>query len=424
MGMTNQFFHRGPIRDAAYFFGRKQETAQLFDLLTRGQSVSISGQRRLGKTTLLMHASTPEVAAQHGLDPAGTRWVYLDGGMLDGLPEDAVYGAIDRGLYGSEPESAAYTDLTEHVRALAAQNLRLIVVLDEFEIFAQNLQLQPRMFNRLRGLSGQFPVQYVIASKDPLARLSFANPAVVSSSFFNIFAPFRLPLFQEQEAAELLSSLSARGGSPFHADTIAFLLALVGPHPHFLQVAGYHAFELQRKGALSPDQRTAVKARIMEELEGHMEYYWRDLSPEEQYTLAALPLTDFDTHSPIITRLGDCGLLYKRKYLGSALSEFVSRQHVEGLLRHEPFIMDERRRLLSVDEKLVHLTPTEFSALHLLLQNPGRLLTAEDIEAALWPDDLAPDPERARGIMKKLRIALGEAGEAIVTMRGQGYSLA
>ncbi len=91
---SNLFFHRGPVRDPVYFYGRKQETAQLFDLLGRGQSVSISGQRRLGKTSLLFYAKTPEVAGRHGLDPAGTRWVYLDGGMLDGLEEEAVYGLL------------------------------------------------------------------------------------------------------------------------------------------------------------------------------------------------------------------------------------------------------------------------------------------------------------------------------------------
>ncbi len=423
MDATNHFFHRGPIRDQTYFFGRKRETAHLFDLLGRGQSVSISGQRRLGKTTLLMHAMTPEMGASHALDPAQTRWVYLDGGMLDGLGEESVYGAIDRGIQDRQLESAAYTDLAEHVRALTAQNLRLIVVFDEFEIFAENAQLQPRLFNRLRGLSGQFPVQYVIISKETLARLSFVNPAVVSSSFFNIFAPFRISLFDEPEAVDMLTALSTRGGSPFKADAISFLLELVGPHPHFLQVAGYHAFEVQRKGALSAEGRSEVRARTLEELEGHLEYYWRDLSAEEQYTLAALPTTAFDTQNPAIARLNDFGLLCGQVYLGSALTDFVSRQRVEGILRHPRFLMDERRHLLAVDGKLAHLTPTEFSALRLLLQNSGHLLTPEEIEAALWPDEISPDPERARGLMKKLRVALGEAGEAIVTQRGQGYSL-
>ncbi len=421
---TNLFFHRGPVRDPAYFFGRKRESASLFDLLSRGQSVSISGQRRLGKTSLIYYAATPEVSAAYGLDPARTRWVYLDGGMLDGLDEESVYGAIDRAMQESEPERVAYEQLVGHVRLLAAQDLRLIVVLDEFEIFTENVRFQPRLFNRLRGLAAQFPLQYLIASKEPLARLTFANPDVVSSSFFNIFAPFRLSLFQEQEAVEMLAALSARGGAAFQDDTIDFLLGLVGPHPHFLQVAGYHAFALQDQGALSASARAAVKARAREELEGHLEYYWRDLSADEQYTLAALPLTSFESYSPAVAHLSDRSLLYENRYLGAVLQEFVAGQSVSGLLRHGPFVMDERRRLLSVDGSLIHLTPTEFAALRLLMLNQGRLVTPEDIEANLWPDEIAPDPERARGIMKKLRIALGEAGEALVTQRGQGYTLA
>ncbi len=421
---TNLFFHRGPVRAPAYFFGRKQETVRLFDLLKRGQSVSIYGQRRLGKTSLLFHAMNPEIAASYGLDPGQTRWVYLDGGMFDGLEEESVYAAIDRCMQESEQESVPYERLIGHVRALGAQNLRLIVILDEFEIFAGNFRYQPRFFNHLRGLAAQFPVQFVIASKEPLARLTFANPTVVGSSFFNIFAPFRLSLLREQEAVEMLTTLSERSGAKFEPETIAFLLELVGPHPHFLQVAGYFALELQETGTLSLFLRAAVKERTLEELEGHLEYYWHDLSEEEQYTLAALPLTAFEGYSPVVARLHDCGLLYENKYLGAVLEVFVARQNVSGLLRHGLFVMDVRRCLLSVNGQQVHLTPTEFSALRLLLQNPGRLLTPEDIEAGLWPGEIAPDPERARGIMKKLRVALGDAGEAIVTQRGQGYSLA
>jgi hypothetical protein len=343
--------------------------------------------------------------------------------MLDGLAEESVYAAIARGLQNTGPETMDYEELLHHLQALDGQNQRLIIVFDEFEIFTENERFQPRMFNRLRGLATQLPVQFLIASKDPLAKLTFANPEVISSSFFNIFAPFQLSLFQEQEALEMLASLSKRSGKVFHTDTIDFLLELVGPHPHFLQVAGYHAFEIQTNGELSTNGRAAVKERTMKELEGHLEYYWRNLSAEEQYILATLPQIDFESYSPILAHLFDYGMLYRDDYLGSILKQFVSQQDVPGLLCHGPFVMDERRRLLTVCGKLVHLTPTEFAAMRLLLLNPGKLLTPEDIEANLWPDEIAPDPERARGIMKKLRTTLGEAGEAVVTRRGQGYSL-
>ena len=57
------------------------------------------------------------------------------------------------------------------------------------------------------------------------------------------------------------------------------------------------------------------------------------------------------------------------------------------------------------------------------LEKPGRVLTPQEIEAALWPEEKTLDPERARGVVKKLRNALGESGNRVVNRRGQGYLL-
>ncbi len=419
---SNPFFHRGPVRDPAYFFGRKEEVRYLFDLLLRGQSVSVSGPRRFGKTSLLFNAADPGIMRQYGLDPQRIRWVYLEGGMLDGLDEEWLYGAIDRGL-GNDANTLPYTGLLERLRGLSEQGLRLIIALDEFELFASNPQFQPSMFNRLRGLAGQFAVSFVVASKEPLARLSFAHPETLSSPFFNIFAPTPLGLLPEQEAIEMLTSLSARGGQTFKPRTNLFLLDLVGPHPFFLQVAGYRAFAAQDRGLLSSDACAAVREQVGNDLEGHLNYYWFGISLADQYALASLPVMALDSRSSAFTRLTEAGLLRKNGYLGTVLRDFVSRQRIDGLLQCGRFVMDERRKLVAANGQSVHLTPTEFEALRLLLQNPGQLLTPEDIEAALWPGEIAPDPERARGIVKRLRSALGQAGEAIVTVRGQGYVL-
>ncbi len=58
---ANPFFHRRPIRDPAYFFGRQRETRLLLDMVGNAQSVSVLGQRRIGKTSFLLHAANPLV---------------------------------------------------------------------------------------------------------------------------------------------------------------------------------------------------------------------------------------------------------------------------------------------------------------------------------------------------------------------------
>jgi hypothetical protein len=77
MSLLNPFFHRGPIRDPAYFFGRRDEIQFITGLPQAGQSVSLSGPRRMGKISLLFHLAHPDVAISCGLGPDSTRWVYL-----------------------------------------------------------------------------------------------------------------------------------------------------------------------------------------------------------------------------------------------------------------------------------------------------------------------------------------------------------
>ncbi|HMT21362.1 MAG TPA: hypothetical protein PKE20_08995, partial [Promineifilum sp.] len=61
MGVDNPFFHRGAIRHAEDFIGREAELNQMLGLLRNGQSVSLIGPRRIGKSSLLLHLSDPDV---------------------------------------------------------------------------------------------------------------------------------------------------------------------------------------------------------------------------------------------------------------------------------------------------------------------------------------------------------------------------
>ncbi len=423
----NPFFHRGPVRDPAYFFGRTRETRFLADLLRQGQSVAITGPRRLGKTSLLFHGADPPIAAAHGLRPEVTRWIYLDGGSLDGLGEEWLYGAIDSAL-GGQDDAVPYPRLVARLQSLTAEGVRVILALDEFELVAANPQFGLAVFNRLRGLAARFALQMVTASRDPLLDLTVAHPETLSSPFFNIFAPLTLPLFTQDEALELLTILAERGGRPMGERTRAWLLDEAGPHPLFLQVAGYRAFAALDKGRperdLAEEARATVRTAIAADLDQHLRYYWHALDADARYTLAALPLLDPEHRSPARDHLTAAGLLQGGGYLGRALEDFVRRQVVEGLLQAGPVVMDERRGLATVRGVPVHLTPTEFAALRLFLERRGQVITPREIEAALWPGEFVDDPERARGVVKKLRGALGDAADVLVNRRGHGYLLA
>jgi hypothetical protein len=420
MSEGNPFYHRGPVSDPEFFFGRGREIAYLFELLRKGQSVSISGPRRIGKTSVLMHLADPAVAAAHACPPEKMEFLLLDGGTLDGLGEDEFYGAVGRCL-GGESSALPYSDLLEQVRGSFTGGRRcLVILLDEFELIGSNPRLGAALFNRLRGLAAQFPIRFVTASKNPLWKLGRAHPDTLASPFFNFFAPLTLGPMEEPEARNLLSRLSVRGGKLFSERVLDSILALSGSHPLFLQVAGYRAYEAADGGGDLPAEAfTDIRRRMLADLEPHLQYYWNELEEEERYALAALPMAGGESLS-----LVESGLVRNGKYIGSVLEQFVRRQKVPGLLQGGPFLIDLRRSQATVNGEPVHLTPTEFSLLKVFLEKPGRMLTPQEIETALWPEENILDPERARGVVKKLRNALGDAGDLLVNRRGQGYLLA
>ena len=419
MSEGNPFYHRGPVSDPGFFFGREREISYLFDLLRKGQSIAVSGPRRIGKTSLLMHLTDPAVASAHACPPDQTEFLLLDGGTLDGLGEEDFFGAVDQSLGGGSA-AVPYSAFLEHIREKFSGDRRnLVILLDEFELVAANPRFGSALFNRLRGLAAQYPVRFVTASKNPLWKLSRINPETLASPFFNFFAPVTLGPLEEAEAHDLLSRLSAKAGKPFADRALDPILALSGPHPLFLQVAGYRAFEAaDQDGDIPADALPQIRRRMLADLEPHLQYYWNELGEEERYSLAALPMIGGENAS-----LAEAGLIRNGQYIGSILEHFVRCQKVEGLLQGGPFLIDLRRSQATVHGQPVHLTPTEFSLLKAFLEKPGRVLTPLDIETSLWPEEKTLDPERARGVVKKLRNALGNAGEMLVNRRGQGYLL-
>jgi|SRR5712692_8531477 len=72
--LPNPFTQRGAIRDPAQFFGRQAELNQIFSCIGKMQSVSVVGERRIGKSSLLHYVC--QTGQPHA--PAGARLVYLD----------------------------------------------------------------------------------------------------------------------------------------------------------------------------------------------------------------------------------------------------------------------------------------------------------------------------------------------------------
>jgi two-component system response regulator MprA len=90
-----------------------------------------------------------------------------------------------------------------------------------------------------------------------------------------------------------------------------------------------------------------------------------------------------------------------------------------------PIVLDEARREVTVDGRVVDLTRREFGLLECLLRHPDQVLTRGQLIDHAWPLGVAVTPNTVDAYVAFLRRKLGPvAGARIETARGTGYRLA
>jgi TolB-like protein/DNA-binding winged helix-turn-helix (wHTH) protein len=96
---------------------------------------------------------------------------------------------------------------------------------------------------------------------------------------------------------------------------------------------------------------------------------------------------------------------------------------MNNLYRFGQFVLDSRKRTLSRADSPVSLTPKAFDVLLILVQNPNRLVTKEELLQAVWGDTFVEEGNLTQYI-SHLRKTLGDNSEdahLIVTIARKGY---
>ena len=98
----------------------------------------------------------------------------------------------------------------------------------------------------------------------------------------------------------------------------------------------------------------------------------------------------------------------------------------EALIRVDGLDVDLARRTVLVDGEEVHLTPTEFDLLRLLVRNRGRLMTHRDLLLSVWGPGYSDDTQVLRAHIANLRRKIEPSGARryIRTDPGVGYRFA
>ncbi|MFW5940492.1 MAG: winged helix-turn-helix domain-containing protein [Chloroflexota bacterium] len=433
MTVDNPFFHRGAIRRPEEFHGRQAEISQILGLLRNGQSVSLIGPRRIGKSSLLLHLARAQTRNAFQLAPPQALFVLIDCQEFGGSPPEEVYEALLTELMERAAEAGidcgevtrfgTYRSLDRMLNRIHRTGASVVVLLDEFELLAANERLTPYFFARLRGLTTKYGLAYLTASQRPLFDIT-ADEEILSSPFFNIFVTLPLGLYDEEEARSLLAHRLKGTRVSFSPALCDHLLCLVGPHPFFLHIAGYHAFHAASSGGApqTSDELAQLDAPIEMESDSHLSYLWQNLTPEEQYTLVTLegPVDSMRLLEQQCLVHSENG---EYQYTSEILRRFVRRQDVEGVIQAGPFVIDQQRHTVHANGQELNLTTSQFDLFARLTQQAGQVVQSESLEQAVWGEVLIDDPDRLKTLIKRLRRAIEPYDSWIVSERGVGYVL-
>lgn len=316
----NPFFNRHRITDPAYFFGREREIEALYSAIATRQCRSIVGERKMGKSSLLSHLADPNSLRQHGFDPDKYVFVYIDlEGMANITYEEFWPELLDR-METALPKQASelramvsdlsmqpdvrFMQVRRLLRRVDRAGLTMVLMLDEFESLAANEAFSSSFYGELRSLAGEMGIVYITASRRSLYDLTYQHADTLSSPFFNIFSEEPLRLLPHQEAVLLLGKLSLRGVTkrPFTPTQIETLIHLAGPHPFFLQLAGYYLYACTDEQAALGSVPERVVHRFKLEAEDHFRYLWSQLKEPEQDGLLHLSTCSPEMRRRLLSR--------------------------------------------------------------------------------------------------------------------------
>ena len=94
------------------------------------------------------------------------------------------------------------------------------------------------------------------------------------------------------------------------------------------------------------------------------------------------------------------------------------------LLEHGGLMVNAGTHQCLLNEKPLSLTPTEFSILRILLENRGRVVSAEELFHNIWQDEYYTKSNNTITVhIRHLREKLGESAGYIKTVWGVGYKI-
>ncbi len=438
---TNPYDCGGPVRNPQEFYGRSRQLRAIFELIAKRGCANVVGERRSGKTSLLLYVLNPEVQRQYVSQDQQSIYVYLDAEICPEEPE-GFFREVFNEVKAQRPDLPISPDEgpmdEKHVRSLlkALRPRRLVIFIDEFENIAQCSRFPPRFFVFLRGLCNYYDLSLVIASCRRL--VEFCPQEVITSPFPNIFTSVPLGAFSQEEFEDFLLRSSAPSGVPVW-ELREDIASMAGYYPYLLQMACRHSFiAWAEQGGLSSGLRPLIRRRFEDEARPYFESVWsRHLSREERKVCWRLAHGEEPLRPEAVWRLEQKGYLRDGRIASDVFAELIRQKQPEDA-GEAPMVLplssgvsvDERSGNVYLNGKMVipPLTDHQFKLLRLLHDNRGRICDLDMIIRAVFGEKYLGevDDQRIAQLVSRLRKRLEPKGRPwrhVQTVHGRGLKL-
>jgi AAA+ ATPase superfamily predicted ATPase len=293
--MSNPYLNRVMVKQREGFFGRTNEVRRIYSRLSAipPGSVSIVGDRKIGKSSLLSHLHSRQSRNKNLEQPEKMVMVFLDLQQQKNMTLETfvkmLLSMVAHELRGRLEISDCDSNLEgvrDMVQRLDENGYRLAILLDEFEAVTTNQNFDLEFFSFLRYLANHYNVAYLTSSAHHLQLLCHTKE-ISDSPFFNIFSALRLSAFTRKEAEELIRVPSERINKPLveYTDQI---LQLSGLFPFFIQIACGHCIEFLEENPERELDFTEIRQRFYEEAKLHYQYMWTVFDSHERSAIVRI----------------------------------------------------------------------------------------------------------------------------------------
>jgi outer membrane protein assembly factor BamB len=301
--IANPYSTGTPIHDRQMFYGRDRAIDFLKTNLARTTAQSVIllyGQRRSGKTTMLLHLVYAPILEEHIPVLIDMQRESYNISLIKLLCSMAYYIAHamrkkgitiyspEQNVFESDPTLAFGVFLDEVETQLNGH--KLILLIDEFEVLEEQIKkgrLEPELLEYLRSImQHHHSINFLLSGTHKLEQLTQANWSV----FFNIARQFRLSRLSPQGAEDLIKK-PVEGHLEYDSYALEKIRQLTADQPYLIHLICRSLIDHcndQRKAYVTINDVNTVLPEVMQTCESHFDWLWRELTREEQIILSLI----------------------------------------------------------------------------------------------------------------------------------------